>query len=210
MIEKTCPVCGRKTDNATVYCPDCGWEYRTFPAVMTEAVRKNEEQRLQAAQQAFADNKSQVKALEKELLQVKQALDDANSSLQQAKRDLQEAENTQKGVNYAYLVQSYNGVLQNVYPVAEGDTIFGSAYSENKNHRQILEGTLAAQHFVIRTTLQVNPRGRKKASYEVIPCSGQTHIASPGNVVTKVTPLPLLEKLYAGGLVFQLLDDVDT
>lgn len=210
MIEKICPVCGLKSDSATIYCPDCGWEYRTFPAVVSDIVKKGEELRLKNAQQVYSNNKDKVESLEKDLMNAKHLLDEANESLQKVNDELQQAKNAPKDVNYAYLVQSCNGILQNVYPVGEGDTIFGSAYSDLKNHRQILEGSLAAQHFVIRTTLQVNPRGRKKASYEIIPCSGQTDITCPGKIITNVTPLPLLEKLYAGGLVFQLLDDVDT
>lgn len=200
-----CPICGHETDKT--FCPTCGWEHRVFPAVVPEAVRRLEDERLAVARSVYEKNVLPMENLSKELLSVKQALDDANSKLQLAQAEL---EKKKSDVSYAYLVQSFNGVLQNVYPIREGDNVFGSSVSYEPGYRQVLEGALTVRNFIIRTTLQVNPRGKKKAAYTIVPCEGSVAVASPMNVVTREQPLPLLEKIYAGGLMFQLLDDVDT
>lgn len=202
---RKCPICGLETES--VFCPVCGWEHRVFPAVVPESVRQMEEEREAVAKKVLKENVLQQENLRKELFSLKQALDDANSKLQAAQAEL---EKNKSDVSYAYLVQSYNGVLQNVYPIHEGDNVFGSSVSYEPGYRQVLEGALTVRNFIIRATLQVNPRGRKKASYAIVPCEGNVAVASPMNMVAREQPLPLLEKIYAGGLMFQLLDDVYT
>jgi len=200
-----CPVCGNDTDST--FCPICGWEFRVFPSEVPASLRQLEDERLAVAKKVYESNVLPLENMRKELFAVKQALDDANNHLQSTTAELDEAK---KHVSYAYLVQSFNGILQNVYPIREGDTVFGSAVSSEPGYRQILEGSLSARNFTIRTVLQVNPRGRKKASYTIIPGEGSVAVASPMNVIKKECALPLLEKIYAGGLMFQILDDVET
>lgn len=200
-----CPICGQETEGT--YCPVCGWEHRQYPALMPEAVRQLEEERLAAARKVFEDNRRAQETLKSHLAEAKQLLDNANKEVRDLTNKLEEAKSE---VSYAYLVQSYNGVLQNVYPICEGDNTFGSVVSCEPGYRQVLEGTLSSRNFTIRTALQVNPRGKKRASYSIIPLEGNVAVASAANVIRAAQPLPLLEKIFVGELVFQLLDDIDT
>lgn len=211
-----CPVCGSVMNSYQEVCSDCGYEIHLLPDDAPKAVIDREQQRAQLAKNLREEKEKlnqELSAKQTEIANLNEQIATISAQAEQAKdeavRQAQAQTNVKEPVAYLVvnLVVKDRNTIVDLYGLDEGENTFGCLRTEGTHH-QVLYGDFMDRHFAIRVNIATNDRGKKRATFTILPIEGQVCMAPNGaNLITCETTIEINAVVYVGDVSFTLVEN---